>query len=328
MRLGYEMYRVRLKQFHWKSINCALITCESVARHKEVYKSMLANSATNHKRLFLLCGMTHCYCLDKLEQECSASVVNGDPAERLLEAKRMPYSNEYMLLLLGKNNEAYVKQPACFDLRKLLIYIFNIWHIQGIRQDVTLSLEMDFYFPTEISADSSKVEVVIPTLLGYLVEHSKSTKISLVENLKNLMEDGYCLLFEIECAAQSEMVNAAVLQDVLVGSAGDENSSESTLCRSLVAWMNGSIEVEVRESHRIRVKVEIQLNNCRNQNEFVQIAKLSICPLTQTSPYKYSWTINSRPVSHTKQKARKVTTHGANIHTSTSQIDVRLQKLV
>ncbi len=205
----------------------------------------------------------------------------------LYRAKRMQYANERSMLFAEHRIEGYRDEKEGFDLQQLLMHVMELLFARALDNRVDLRLSIEPSFPKEVIGERNKFELMLATLLDYLVEYSVDEEVGLSAMMKNAIENGFNLCFDLDSTADNQNINLELIT-ALMARPWERELCPFVLSRSIVEWIKGSIEVVHIEGKHVRLHIEVPFNAFDKSYALVTIPTL-VPRYVQTSKRTFCW---------------------------------------
>eukprot|EP01022_Parablepharisma_sp_SALTPOND_P030575 TRINITY_DN766_c0_g1_i1.p2 TRINITY_DN766_c0_g1~~TRINITY_DN766_c0_g1_i1.p2 ORF type:complete len:805 (+),score=93.80 TRINITY_DN766_c0_g1_i1:687-3101(+) len=248
---GYDYFMVTFKQFPWKQVNCILAVCENITFNKESYGLLFHNNKLLKERL----------------QELNPPPEQDSEEANLIELRKtyyrgklMQFINERSLLFVQSKIEGFYSQKEGFDISQWLVYLMEVIFVYAEERHVDLKFITEASFPKEVVGEREKFEVLLVTLLNFFVDHCEDEEVVLTATMITTTENGFILSFDISCTGRNEHINLSYLSKVLFTHQSNPDSAQYTLCKPLVDYMKGTIEVGSKENPDTLIHIELPFN--------------------------------------------------------------------
>jgi hypothetical protein len=219
-------------------------------------------------------------------------------AKALFEAKRLYYVNEQSIFASTQTIGIGLVQTESFNLQMLLDYFMDLLSAKAMTKASVLTLITEPSFPKEVTSDRTKLEIILMTIMTYLIEHSDSSDIRVEAKMKSAYKDGYCVSFSFGCSKLDRSslealraVFAAIPEGAapppLPASPVQEHDLPLFECKKLVLFLNGTTDATEEDFFKIHIDLTVghpdALQNGPNAK------KLSIYQAEKAGAYTTRW---------------------------------------
>jgi len=207
---------------------------------------------------------------------------------------------------------------ASFSIIDLVEYVFNLFNLKAVENGITLVLHNEPGFPKEVQGNIYRFELILATILDYLLKNSKNGEIILSLKLKQPLEDGFLCEFDFEFP-EGENLHEEKLRKLLKSSIHLENvldlwkTNNYTITQTthIIENMNGTLEISEKEKPGImtaKIMIEIPFKNKDTSQEIISETKIDIFRTEKVTEFTKKWTAvmqASRPESSVSTSKRK-----------------------
>ncbi len=270
-----------------------MLSCEYVMNHKESYDTLLHNGTRLRAQLKSMCGTSSVYTarVDVLDQ----SVIKGKKEKdikALLNVRTAYYLNENSVLYAMQCLGEAKLETECHSVADSLAYLMELLSFKAHAKKLLLVMGTEACFPKEVLGDRTKFEMLMHSVLDYLIEHSGEGEMKLSAKMKSLDAQGSGLILSFEILSKkNEQINAKALERIFAH--GEHPFGKQPLdlcnCKSIINILRGNVEFSEPDEGTARVSFEFPFANRDPSKELVSVPRLNIFEVEKLNEYTMRW---------------------------------------
>ena len=127
--------------------------------------------------------------------------------------KSLEYMNAYTMLSLSEIIGNFHNKSQAFNILDNIEYLLNLNSINAIKKKIVFTFTTEACFPKEVSGKKQEFELILATLIEYLIKNMSDTELKVFAKLKNALEGKFILTFDL-MFKQNEILTYKSLQKI------------------------------------------------------------------------------------------------------------------
>eukprot|EP01022_Parablepharisma_sp_SALTPOND_P028477 TRINITY_DN71025_c0_g1_i1.p1 TRINITY_DN71025_c0_g1~~TRINITY_DN71025_c0_g1_i1.p1 ORF type:complete len:633 (+),score=59.43 TRINITY_DN71025_c0_g1_i1:4155-6053(+) len=293
----------------WKSANCVLISCEHNMKSKVLYDSMLRHGLEIRSQLHSMSCTSFLpqTNIGDREKRVNTGKNKKKRIQSLEEVKTLQYMNEHTMFSLIQMLGSPKPETTPFYIMDKIEYVMNLFNSKAVEKGVTLILSAEPCFPKEVNGDRFKFELILATMVEYLLKKTQNGEIKLYARMKYPFEGGFLLGFDFEVIPSKSLSVEDIRNLQALSSSKLEYWKDSayTINQSLHIIKHLGGELEITDQPVIKITVELPFLGKESSQECVAENKIGVYRVERPGEFTKKWTAVIGPSETTPGTRRR-----------------------
>ena len=240
------------------------------------------------------------------EKAISVSKDKKKCLQTLNDVKSLQYMNDYAIFFLTQIIDSNKTESTTFSIIDKIEYIIDLYSIKAAEKGIPIVLMREPCFPNEVRGNKNVFELLLATILEYLIQNIFIGKIKLYVKVSSPFEGQLLLGFDFECTS-NDILFVENLKNVLMASKTIDmspvfpintwqNSNSITKQPALlIKYLEGSFEISDTDDSIIKLEIELPFSTEISMGVQTPENNINIFRVERSREFTKIWTTSIGP---------------------------------